>query len=273
MPLLRMGERRGKDDERTYMNAPVLSFGRLRFTSAEENTVWPFYTQFFQDTYGCLQIHRDDTVLDAGASVGFFSIPTSPRCKKVIAVEPNRESFAALTRNRIINHASNIVTVNRALWGSPGFVRMAGQGVVFRIIPPDAEGAKSEYLPCTTVDQLLEELDCSVNVVKMDVEGAERACADGAYLRSVREIVVETHGTRDYILGLLRRHGFSTRVVRFNYAHIVRRLLRHLPEFSEAEISTKFTATRSSIMAVVKRQGIIPQRGDLDLDIVYGRKA
>ena len=255
------------------MNAPVLSFGRLRFTFAEENTVWPFYTQFFQDAYGCLQINENDTVLDAGASVGFFTIPTSSRCEKIIAVEPNRESFAALTRNRIVNGASNIVTVNKALWGSQGFVRMAGHGVVFRVIPPEEEDAKSEYIPCTTVDKMLEELDCSVDVVKMDVEGAERACADGAYLRSVREMVVETHGTRDYILGLLRRHGFSARVVRFNYTNIVMRVLRHLPEFSKAETSTGFTATRSSIMAAVKRQGIIPQRGDIDIDIVYGRKA
>ncbi len=255
------------------MNAPLLSFGKLRFTYAGENTVWPFYAQFFQDAYGCLQINDGDTVLDAGASVGFFSIYAASRCRKVIAVEPGLESFRALTLNRAMNRASNIMTVNRALWSAPGYVKMAGHGVVFRIISPDVEADKSQYVPCTTIDGLLEDLDCSVDAVKMDVEGAERDCADGAYLRSVREIAIETHGTRDYIRALLRRHGFSTRVVTFKYGRIVKNLLRHLPAFSEAEISTRFTATRSSIMAMVKRQGIIPQRGNFDLDIVYGHKA
>ena len=254
------------------MNAPLLRFGRLRFTSTGKNTVWPFYTQFFQDAYGCLRINEDDTVLDAGASVGFFCIFAASRCKKVIAVEPGRESFTALTQNRIMNQASNIITVNRALWSGPGYVRMAGQGVLFRIIPPSEETSTSQDVPCSTIDQLLGELDCSVDAVKMDVEGAERDCADGSYLRSVREIVVETHGTTDYIRELLKRHGFSTMVVRFTYGRVVRNLLRHLPAFSEAEISTKFTATRSSIMAIVKRQGIIPQQGNLDIEIVYGRK-
>jgi len=254
------------------MSSPLLSFGKFRFTSAGENTVWPFYSQFFQDAYGCLRINEEDVVLDAGASVGFFSIYAASRCKRVIAVEPERESFEALTLNRRLNRASNITAINRALWSAPGSVRMTGHGVLFRIDSSAVARDESSYVPCTTIDLLLEELDCSVDVVKMDVEGAERYCADGSYLRSVREIVVETHGTRDYVRGLLGRHGFSTRVLRFRYRQMVGNLLRHLPSFSEAEISTGLTATRSLIMSIVKRQGIIPQSGNADVDIVYGRK-
>jgi len=259
------------------MNAPVLRFGKLRFTYAEKDTVWaflPFYATFFQDAYGCLQISERDTVLDAGANIGFFSIYAASRCKKVIAVEPNQESFKALTLNRVLNQASNIITVNKALWNTSGYVPMTGRGVFFSIIQPStAEAGKSLYVPCTTIDQLLGELDCSVDAVKMDVEGAERFCADGSYLRSVREIVIETHGTREYISRLLRTRGFSTSVVTFKYGQIVRNLLRHLPGFAEAEFSARFILTRSSIMAIVKRQGLIPQRGNLDLELVYGRKA
>lgn len=258
------------------MNAPLLRFGRLRLTSTEKDSVWaflPFYATFFQDAYACLQIGEDDTVLDAGANIGFFSIYAAPRCEKVIAVEPNLESFRALTRNKLINRTSNMVTVNKALWNTSGYVRMAGQGVFFKVIPPaDTETSESLYVPCTTIDQLLGELDCSVDVVKMDVEGAERECADGSYLRSVREIVIETHGTSKYIRGLLRRRGFSTRVVTFKYGLIVRNLLRHLAAFSEAEISTKFIVTRWSIMAMVRRQAIMAQRGNPDIDVIYGRK-
>jgi FkbM family methyltransferase len=254
----------------------MLRFGRLRLASAENGSVWaflPFYATFFQDAYACLEIGQNDTVLDAGANIGFFSIYAAPRCRKVIAVEPNQKSFTALTLNKRLNRASNIITVNKALWNSSGYVRMAGDGVFFRVIPPgDIETGKSLYVPCSTIDQLVAELDCSVDVVKMDVEGAERACADGSYLRSVREIVVETHGTSEYIHGLLRRRGFSTRVVTLKYGLIMRNLLRHLPAFSEAEISTKLIVTRWSLMAMVRRQAIMTQRGNPDVDIIYGHK-
>ncbi len=258
------------------MNAPVLRFGKLRLTSAEKDSVWaflPFYATFFQDAYADLRIGKGDTILDAGANIGFFSVYAAPRCRKVIAVEPNQESYMALTLNRVMNRASNIITINKALWNTSGFVKMAGQGVFFRVIPPGkTETGKSLYVPCTSIDQLLGELDCTVDVVKMDVEGAERVCADGSYLRSVREIVIETHGTSEYIRGLLRRRGFSTRVVTLKYGLIMRNLLRHLPAFSEAEISTKFIVTRWSIMAMVKRQAIMAQRGNPDVDIIYGVK-
>src|SRR5207237_10182607 len=109
------------------------------------------YAQFFQDAYGYLQINDGDTVLDAGASVGFFSVYAASMCRKVIAVEPGLESFSALTLNRAMNRASNIITVNRALWSAPGRLNMAGDGVVFRIIPPGVDADKSQYVPCTTI--------------------------------------------------------------------------------------------------------------------------
>src|SRR5438094_8875148 len=115
------------------MNAPLLSFGKLRFTYAGENTVWPFYAQFFQDAYGCLQINDGDTVLHTGASVGFFSIYAASRCRKVIAVEPGLEKFRAVTLHRAMNRPSNIKTVNRTVCSTPRYVKMASNSVVLSV--------------------------------------------------------------------------------------------------------------------------------------------
>src|SRR5205809_478367 len=90
------------------MNAPLLSFGKLRFTYAGENTVWPFYAQFFQDAYGCLQINDGDTVLDA-LSEDFVSPCSSLRSRLRIL-------FAASTSRVCLRGLS---TRQGGLWRDP----------------------------------------------------------------------------------------------------------------------------------------------------------
>jgi len=55
----------------------------------------------------------DGSVLDIGASIGDFTLYAASRTRgKVLAFEPDVQSFAFLTRNIEINHATNVVAVN-----------------------------------------------------------------------------------------------------------------------------------------------------------------
>jgi len=250
---------------------PLLRFGKFRFTLAERNTIWPFYTQFFRNAYGCLNINGGDTVLDAGASVGFFSIYAASICKRVIAMEPGRESFTALSINRKLNRAMNIIPIRIALGNAVGHVRMTGNGVSRRVITSTAESNEGQSVPSTTIDQVLEELHCTVDVVKMDIEGSERSSLDGEYLRSVREIVVETHGTKDYVLDLLTSFGFSTEMIHFKTQELFLKILKHPLAFTHAALSTNLVETRSSMMTTMQQQIIVPHLGNEQVDLVYGK--
>lgn len=215
-------------------------------------------------------------MLDAGASVGFFSVYAASICKKVIAVEPGWQSYRALSINRTMNKAGNIIPIAKALWSDPGYVRMIDDGTVRRVVASSIEDNQQEvhgqYVPCTTIDEILRELDCKVDVVKMDIEGAERECLNGEYLRYVREIVIETHDTKDYVLSVLREHGFSTRFIRFTSQHLLGNILKHPLAFANAALSTSFVEKRSSITSTIRQQVILSQMQNEEVSLIYGRK-
>ena len=48
---------------------------------------------------GHSNIRKNDTVLEIGAGSGVITIALSKRCKKVIAVEPDRETAEKLKKN------------------------------------------------------------------------------------------------------------------------------------------------------------------------------
>jgi FkbM family methyltransferase len=170
----------GKKEKTTLDSYSFVRFGGFRFLLGAKNTIWPFYAQFFQGTYDCLNILATDRVLDAGANVGFFSIFAASKCQKVIAVEPNPINFRVLMLNKSMNKASNVILVNKALSDKEGYVRMSGEGVVFKI------SSGGVTIPAITIDSLIRGLNYDVSVVKMDIEGAEERCLEGSYLEKVR---------------------------------------------------------------------------------------
>ena len=212
---------------------PLLRFGRLQFRLGSAGNVPAFHEIFFQGDYRSLTIHPNDIVLDAGANAGLFSIWAAPRCRSVISVEPAPETFGLLNLNNRINKATNVFPINKALSDHDGYVTMRGDGATFKI---EQQGI---MIPSTTIDSLLADLDVSVDVVKMDVEGAERLCLPGSYLEHVREIVVETHGTEDSVVRILEKYGFKTSKISFRVPRTVVNILRQLPYFVASSAPTK----------------------------------
>lgn len=130
-------------------------------------------------------IRPNDCVLDLGAHNGYYAVIAGRRVGplgRVFAFEPEPGNFRTLNRNVRLNHLEAVVTpVNQCVGDKVGTVRLM-------VI---AEGSRSNGLylhPHMNAQQVLDvpstDLDSfmptgTVNVVKLDVEGAEPAALRG----------------------------------------------------------------------------------------------
>jgi FkbM family methyltransferase len=251
----------------TLEYGPPLRFGRLRFYLGSPGNVPAYHEIFFQGDYRSLTIRPNDIVLDAGANAGLFSIWAASQCRSVISVEPSPENFELLRLNRRINKATNVVPINKALSDNDGYVTMGGDGATYKI---EQNGIR---VPSTTIDSLLAELDLSVNVVKMDVEGAERLCLPGSYLEKVREVVVETHSTEDSVVRTLEEYEFKTTRISFRVPQTIVNILKRFPYFASTEVTTNFMISRSTLRAFMRRQDLLLRERLPQFQIIHGYKS
>jgi FkbM family methyltransferase len=113
-------------------------------------------------------VKKGDTVIDIGASIGYFSINLSKivgEGGKVFSFEPTREGFRYLCENKNLNDCKNIYPLNLAAWDKNEIVKMPKSD--FAINAQWANGVNiSDFLKN---NYNIEE----VNFIKMDIDGAE----------------------------------------------------------------------------------------------------
>ena len=165
-----------------------------------------------------------DTVLDVGAHLGDFSLLMSRRVARVLAVEANRETFALLRTNVLLNEAHNIITDNAAIADNTGYTELfhAADGESWGDSTAHDHSQSSEVVPCLTLARYLFERNIPrVNFMKMNCEGAEFPIilsADMATLARFDAMVVLYHcdlvaGTsEDMLCQKLEASGFTTSV-------------------------------------------------------------
>src|SRR5207244_13345480 len=134
-------------------------------------------------------------------------------------------------------------------------------------------GQQGIIIPSTTLEYRLADLDVSVDVVEMYVEGAVRLCLPGSYLEHVREIVVESHGTEDTVVRILEKYGFKTSKISFRVPRTVVNILRQLPYFVGAELATNFMISRSTLRAFMKHEHLLLRERQPQFQIIYGRRS
>lgn len=163
---------------------------------------------------GRFQIRHDDTVVDAGANIGAFTVFAARRCRRVIAIEPIPDHFSALQRNVALNGLTNVMLCRAALAKSDGRIDIAGDGMSASTV----WGAHSRCVDAITLTTLLDNHSIDrVNFLKMDIEGAEFDVlmnTPRSTLDRIDRIVLEFHtverGTRDAptLATCLRAAGF-----------------------------------------------------------------
>ncbi len=149
-------------------------------------------------------LSRGGVVVDVGSNWGYFSLVAAaavgaPGC--VLALEPDPRQFAALSGNVELNGFTQVTPVCVAASSSSGQTTLAGYAETDanRGVSRLANAASSGpvfTVPCTTVDALTSAYAC-VDLIKIDVEGAEDAVLegmrDGLSAGRYRVIVLELH--------------------------------------------------------------------------------
>jgi len=123
-------------------------------------------------------IREGMTVLDLGANIGYYSLLAGSLIGtgKVFAFEPFPETFSLLRRNIQINGFTNITPINKAV------SNLIGKQKFFSVNDPTSnslfqkasgESTKTIEVDSITIDAFVYENKLTVDVVKMDIEGAE----------------------------------------------------------------------------------------------------
>ncbi len=144
-------------------------------------------------------VQPGDVVIDCGAHVGTYSRRSlDAGAKLVVAVEPSPANLIALERNLAKEiEAGRVIIARKGVWNEGGslpfFVNAANSAASSLIShqvgdehaghghgPGDGEGTVID-VPLTTIDNLVKELNLpTVDVIKMDIEGAEQNALRGA---------------------------------------------------------------------------------------------
>jgi len=153
-------------------------------------------------------IRPEDVVFDVGANIGMVSVVVAASTREmgvtVHAFEPNPETARRARRNADLNRCDNISVHNLALGRESGFAKLytrsGGSRGTDSMIPSGESRARSLDVAVEQGDELVERLEVSPAVIKIDVEGAEmdvllglkRLIGEGG----VRELFVEVHPRR-----------------------------------------------------------------------------
>lgn len=135
-------------------------------------------------------LNRGMAFFDVGANDGLYSLFASKLCGPegiVIALEPSRREFGRLQSNLRLNHTSNALPIRVAAWHRNGTATLqvaeeahAGHNTLGRFVY-QTEKVADERVRTVRLDVLIKRRQIHrVDVLKIDVEGAETAVLQGS---------------------------------------------------------------------------------------------
>ncbi len=145
------------------------------FTVVQEVFVSKVYDRFIEPEEGFV-------VVDVGAHIGSYTLLTSRKigAGRIFAVEPDPWNYTLLTLNIALNHLRNVIPIRTALSYFEGSVKLYLSPVSRENSTVVSEGVDSIEVPVTTLDHLMARIATKVDLIKIDVEGAEREVLEGA---------------------------------------------------------------------------------------------
>lgn len=206
------------------------------------------YFMFFipreADVLQHLTMNKDEIFLDIGANIGSYALRIAKHYKEmgvnVIAIEAHPDNYKALCRNIQCNKLENIKTVNKAVAGHKGLVKMYERFHSGKRLGSDLYSIHDTFLgpsnvfkqdgkviqvECDKLDNILHSIEIDdVHVMKMDIEGAEALALQGASntLQRLRKVIVEVHGDNlEAVRQILESHGFQIMVTNAAMNHVI----------------------------------------------------
>ncbi len=126
--------------------------------------------------------------IDVGANEGLYTLFAAPRVGSVLAIEPSSREFERLRANIELNRLTNVNAVKVALSDQPGEATLfvggyehEGQNTLGEFSYVGVELGYKEKVELKRLDDLVEQEGLkSVDVIKLDLEGAEFSVLSGA---------------------------------------------------------------------------------------------
>ena len=140
---------------------------------------------------------QPQTIVDAGANIGLFSIIMKNRFPgaKIICIEPDKSNYDTLTKN--LSGYANVDLVQAGLWNSITKLELVDRYKAGHSALTVKENAAQGTIPSVTVTSLMETFGLkSIDVLKMDIETCEKEVFQKNYeewLPGVRMIIIELH--------------------------------------------------------------------------------
>ena len=185
-----------------------------------------------EDVKPHLIMYENETFVDVGANVGSYSLKIANDYKnkgvKVIAIEAHPGNYKALCRNIELNDFKHIKAINKAVSDRKGVITIYERSHDGNRVGTDLYSVHNTFLAehnfilpnsleveSDTLDNIL--VNNEVNVMKIDIEGAEVLALRGATntLKRLRKIIVEIHGDNfDKVKQILENYTFKLEVIR-----------------------------------------------------------
>ncbi len=203
---LALAETKWRPEEVTYR----LRNGLTVVTPNADGARFPLYEIFADDAYRMDDLRADvdpeASVLDVGGQIGSFSLAMSQALPKarIEVYEASPTSAGYISRNVAANALGDRITVHAcALAGETGTFTFVDSGDASGhngLTAPEGLGDEVT-VPATTFDEAVKGAPGPVQIVKMDVEGAEYDIilrSDPASWADVRKLVMEYHPVKGH---------------------------------------------------------------------------
>jgi len=136
-------------------------------------------TEFFRST-----VRRGQVVLDVGANIGYFTLLFAKQVGPgghVFSFEPSPANIAILEKNVAENGYHNVTIVPGAVSDQPGRLRLflSEQNLGDHRIYDSGDGRASVEVEALTLDGFFKDGRPKIDVIKMDIQGAEFGALKG----------------------------------------------------------------------------------------------
>lgn len=129
-------------------------------------------------------VNKNSVVADVGANIGYYTLLLAKICKKVYALEPDKNCFGILKKNVKENNLKNVVLINKAVSDGKGKVEFVvdkvnlGNSRIKSQRDCFAE-PRNDVVSCDTLDDILIN-EKQIDLIKIDVQGWEPKVILGA---------------------------------------------------------------------------------------------
>jgi FkbM family methyltransferase len=200
-------------------------------------------------------IKEGDIVVDLGANIGYFTLLAAKlvgKKGKVYAFEPEPRNYNYLIKNAELNSYNNVFTIQKAVSDKNARTKLflcpydTGHHTInqyegIRDYKPEFLTKEEKFIEIETItlDDFLKDKEQSIDVIKIDVEGAEMLALSGME-ETIKQsknlkMFVEFfpllirkmgHSPEEFVSRLLENYGFSIFIIGQDYNASNKELLR-----------------------------------------------